>query len=187
MISNPQGNISYKETRKKVVDSNPAVRELEETAKETMYTFTVMEASSSECLDPFDAPECEAFDIFVNESMCAGKGCPYSCVKTALRLHIQFFNRDCICNVSRSSCAPEVRKEDSEMILQWKFSKTTYIVPVAVTSHNGVMLAEASLFQFPIALRMLFATILVFCDPGDVRKLWDDHYHDMSEDDKMKM
>jgi hypothetical protein len=42
MISNPQGNISYKETRKKVVDSNPAVRELEETAKETMYTFTVV-------------------------------------------------------------------------------------------------------------------------------------------------
>ncbi|XP_076928046.1 uncharacterized protein LOC143591854 [Bidens hawaiensis] len=31
---------------------------------------------------------------------------------------------------------------------------------------------EAALFQFPSALRRLFATILVFCEPGDVRKLW---------------
>nr|KAJ0200924.1 hypothetical protein LSAT_V11C600309890 [Lactuca sativa] len=37
-------------------------------------------------------------------------------------------------------------------------------------------LAEASLFQFPNALRRLFATILIFCEPGDVRKLWCDHY-----------
>lgn len=27
-----------------------------------------------ECLDPFDVPECEAVDIFVNEMLCAGKG-----------------------------------------------------------------------------------------------------------------
>nr|XP_043615698.1 uncharacterized protein LOC122587585 [Erigeron canadensis] len=37
-------------------------------------------------------------------------------------------------------------------------------------------LAEASLFQFPCALRRLFATILIFYEPGDVRKSWDDHY-----------
>ncbi|CAH1424037.1 unnamed protein product [Lactuca virosa] len=43
-------------------------------------------------------------------------------------------------------------------------------------------LAEASLFQFPNALRRLFATILVFCDPGDVRKLWNAHYSSLSED-----
>ncbi|XP_076951544.1 uncharacterized protein LOC143624938 [Bidens hawaiensis] len=28
----------------------------------------------------------------------------------------------------------------------------------------------------------LFATILVFCKPGDVRKLWNDHFDSMSED-----
>ncbi|KAK9292721.1 hypothetical protein L1049_020700 [Liquidambar formosana] len=39
--------------------------------------------SCRECLDPFDEPECEAFDIFVNEFLCAGKGCPYSCVERA--------------------------------------------------------------------------------------------------------
>ncbi|XP_023771820.1 uncharacterized protein LOC111920477 [Lactuca sativa] len=43
-------------------------------------------------------------------------------------------------------------------------------------------LAEASLFQFPSSLRRLFATILVFCDPGDVRKLWNSHYNALSED-----
>ncbi|CAN1199480.1 hypothetical protein LINPERHAP2_LOCUS44863 [Linum perenne] len=34
-------------------------------------------------MDPFDKPECEAFDIFVNEVVCIGKGCPYSCVERA--------------------------------------------------------------------------------------------------------
>ncbi|KAI3764815.1 hypothetical protein L2E82_14832 [Cichorium intybus] len=43
-------------------------------------------------------------------------------------------------------------------------------------------LTEASLFQFPSALRRLFATILIYCEPGNVRKLWDDHYDSLSED-----
>ncbi|PKU69915.1 hypothetical protein MA16_Dca026530 [Dendrobium catenatum] len=33
--------------------------------------------------DPFEEPESEAFDIFVNELLCIGKGCSYSCVKRA--------------------------------------------------------------------------------------------------------
>ncbi|XP_026438417.1 uncharacterized protein LOC113336922 isoform X1 [Papaver somniferum] len=32
-------------------------------------------------VDPFDEPECEALDIFINETLCIGKGCPSSCVK----------------------------------------------------------------------------------------------------------
>ncbi|GKC15518.1 ATP-dependent DNA helicase PIF1-like protein [Tanacetum coccineum] len=43
-------------------------------------------------------------------------------------------------------------------------------------------LSEATIFSFPPALRRLFATILTFCSPGDVRKLWDDHYEALSED-----
>ncbi|KAI3735759.1 hypothetical protein L6452_15271 [Arctium lappa] len=43
-------------------------------------------------------------------------------------------------------------------------------------------LAEASIFQFPGALRRLFATILIYCEPGDVRKLWDEHYDSLSKD-----
>ncbi|KAK7284347.1 hypothetical protein RJT34_19092 [Clitoria ternatea] len=37
----------------------------------------------SECLDPFDTPECEAFDIFVNQILCVGKACSNSCVDRA--------------------------------------------------------------------------------------------------------
>ncbi|KAI7743226.1 hypothetical protein M8C21_009806, partial [Ambrosia artemisiifolia] len=43
-------------------------------------------------------------------------------------------------------------------------------------------LQEASLFQFPSALRRLFATILVFCEPSNVFSLWLDHFDSLSED-----
>ena len=43
-------------------------------------------------------------------------------------------------------------------------------------------LVEASLFHFPNALRRLFATMLIYCEPGDVRKLWDGHYDSLFED-----
>jgi len=43
-------------------------------------------------------------------------------------------------------------------------------------------LREAVLFKMPSALRNLFATILVHCNPTDTRKLWDTYYEDMSED-----
>ncbi|XP_062208908.1 uncharacterized protein LOC133910578 [Phragmites australis] len=43
-------------------------------------------------------------------------------------------------------------------------------------------LTEAELFQMPSSLRRLFATILVFCEPGDVRGLWNRHLEAMSDD-----
>ncbi|XP_062219102.1 uncharacterized protein LOC133918956 [Phragmites australis] len=43
-------------------------------------------------------------------------------------------------------------------------------------------LTEAELFQMPPSLRRLFATILVFCEPSDVRGLWNKHLEAMSED-----
>ncbi|ONK63692.1 uncharacterized protein A4U43_C07F17900 [Asparagus officinalis] len=42
-----------------------------------------LEDTEGACLDPFDEPECEAYDLFINEVLCLGKGCPYSCVKRA--------------------------------------------------------------------------------------------------------
>ena len=45
-------------------------------------------------------------------------------------------------------------------------------------------LREAVVFKMPSALRNLFATILVHCNPTDVRKLWDTYYDNMSEDFK---
>ena len=43
-------------------------------------------------------------------------------------------------------------------------------------------LTESEQFAMPASLRRLFATILVFCEPGDVRGLWDRHFEAMSDD-----
>nr|GFC43787.1 hypothetical protein [Tanacetum cinerariifolium] len=43
-------------------------------------------------------------------------------------------------------------------------------------------LRESSTHELPYALRRLFATILIFCEPVNVRKLWDDHYESLSQD-----
>ncbi|XP_073362511.1 uncharacterized protein [Aegilops tauschii subsp. strangulata] len=43
-------------------------------------------------------------------------------------------------------------------------------------------MTEAELFRMPSSLRRLFAAILVFCEPSDVRGLWNKHLDAMSED-----
>ena len=43
-------------------------------------------------------------------------------------------------------------------------------------------LAEATRWMMPYALRRLFATILVFCEPSDVFGLWEKYKEAMSED-----
>ncbi|XP_050274162.1 uncharacterized protein LOC126717045 isoform X3 [Quercus robur] len=48
-----------------------------------LSNYSRSEIIEREWIDPFEKPECEAFDIFVNEVLCVGKGCPYSCVKRA--------------------------------------------------------------------------------------------------------
>ncbi|GAA0183417.1 hypothetical protein LIER_30830 [Lithospermum erythrorhizon] len=45
-------------------------------------------------------------------------------------------------------------------------------------------LNEAITFSMPYALRRLFATILVHCEPTDVRKLWNSYFDALSEDFK---
>ncbi|KAK3200266.1 hypothetical protein Dsin_023681 [Dipteronia sinensis] len=63
-------------------DSDTMIRRVIQ-AYEILSQYSRSEIIERECLDPFDDPECEAFDIFVNEVLCVGKGCPYSCVKRA--------------------------------------------------------------------------------------------------------
>ncbi|KAJ6434427.1 hypothetical protein OIU84_018024 [Salix udensis] len=43
-------------------------------AYEMLSNLSRSEIIERECLDPFEDPECEAFDIFVNEVLCVGKG-----------------------------------------------------------------------------------------------------------------
>ncbi|XP_075499811.1 uncharacterized protein LOC142538359 [Primulina tabacum] len=47
---------------------------------------------------------------------------------------------------------------------------------------NFECLNEAISFHMPYALRRLFVTILVYCEPSDVRSLWDKFYNHLSED-----
>ncbi|CDY18793.1 BnaAnng02580D [Brassica napus] len=52
-------------------------------AYEVLTNTSRAEIIEGECLDPFDNPECEALDVFVNEVLCFGKRCSYPCFKTA--------------------------------------------------------------------------------------------------------
>jgi ferredoxin len=51
--------------------------------KQPSNVFFSCELHTRECLDPFDHPECEALDVFVNEVLCVGKRCSYPCFETA--------------------------------------------------------------------------------------------------------
>ncbi|XP_065878623.1 uncharacterized protein [Euphorbia lathyris] len=63
-------------------DSNTVIRRIIQ-AYEILSNCSRPEIIERECLDPFDEPECEAFDIFVDQVLCVGTGCPYSCVQRA--------------------------------------------------------------------------------------------------------
>ncbi|KAI0496586.1 hypothetical protein KFK09_022906 [Dendrobium nobile] len=43
-------------------------------------------------------------------------------------------------------------------------------------------LNDASVYQMPYAFRHLFAVILIYCEPTNVRQLWIDYYKDLSHD-----
>eukprot|EP00262_Sarcandra_glabra_P001197 TRINITY_DN1121_c0_g1_i1.p1 TRINITY_DN1121_c0_g1~~TRINITY_DN1121_c0_g1_i1.p1 ORF type:complete len:274 (+),score=35.28 TRINITY_DN1121_c0_g1_i1:30-851(+) len=63
-------------------DSDAIIRRVLQ-AYEMLSKCHQFETIERESLDPFEEPECVAFDIFINEILCVGKGCPYSCVKRA--------------------------------------------------------------------------------------------------------
>ncbi|KAF5202755.1 Chaperone dnaj-domain superfamily protein [Thalictrum thalictroides] len=72
----------HPDVRKDVGDSDIMIRRVIQ-AYEMLSKNHQFETSERECLDPFDEPECEATDVFVNETLCFGKGCSYSCVNRA--------------------------------------------------------------------------------------------------------
>ncbi|KAJ7973367.1 Chaperone protein DnaJ [Quillaja saponaria] len=63
-------------------DSDTMIRRVIQ-AYEILSNYSRSEIIERECLDPFDRPKCEAFDIYVNEVLCVGKGCSNSCVERA--------------------------------------------------------------------------------------------------------
>jgi hypothetical protein len=43
-------------------------------------------------------------------------------------------------------------------------------------------LTESATFRMPYSMRRLSATIMVFCECANIRRLWDNHLDSMSED-----
>lgn len=72
----------HPDVRKGGEDSDAMIRQVI-LAYQILSQYSKTEIIERECLDPFEEPECEAFDLFVNEVLCVGKGCPYSCVDRA--------------------------------------------------------------------------------------------------------
>jgi hypothetical protein len=54
--------------------------------------------------------------------------------------------------------------------------------PIEADNTLDECLTEAGVYQMPASLRRLFATILVYCEPTDVRALWDKHLDSLSDD-----
>ncbi|KAM7519797.1 hypothetical protein LguiB_018759 [Lonicera macranthoides] len=43
-------------------------------ANSFIFSFRVLNMYCRECLNPFEEPECEAFDLFINDVLCVGEG-----------------------------------------------------------------------------------------------------------------
>ncbi|XP_024990507.1 uncharacterized protein LOC112524786 [Cynara cardunculus var. scolymus] len=93
----------------------------------------------------------------------------------------RYYLRLLLSHISGPTCFEDLYTVNG--IIHPTFHKTTLERGLIETDDNlSHCLADASLFQFPNALRRLFVTILIYCEPGDVRKLWDEHYDSLSED-----
>ncbi|KAH9575109.1 hypothetical protein CY35_01G095000 [Sphagnum magellanicum] len=68
-----------------------------------LLTNDVERTAYRKSTDPFDDPECEAEDVFVNELNCIGQGCPYSCVARAPDVFSFAANTGCARAVSQGT------------------------------------------------------------------------------------
>ncbi|KAL4583975.1 hypothetical protein LXL04_008563 [Taraxacum kok-saghyz] len=93
----------------------------------------------------------------------------------------RYYLRLLLCHVTGPTCFEDMYRVNG--VVHPTFRKAALERGLIESDQNlSNCLAEASLFQFPDALRRLFATILIYCEPGDVRALWDEHYDSLSED-----
>nr|KAJ0223153.1 hypothetical protein LSAT_V11C200065140 [Lactuca sativa] len=93
----------------------------------------------------------------------------------------RYYLRLLLCHITGPTCFEDLYTANG--VLHPTFRKAALERGLIETDDNlSQYLEEASLFQFPSALRRLFATMLIFCEPGNVCKLWDDHYDSLSED-----
>lgn len=75
-------------------------------AYEKLSNCSRSEIIERECMDPFDEPECEAFDVFVNEILCVGTGTVFFTSSEMLEigsiryLEVNFSERYCVLHPS---------------------------------------------------------------------------------------
>lgn len=95
----------------------------------------------------------------------------------------RYFLRVLLNHVTGATCYEDLRRIDNQIMPSFhEAAEKRGLIEADNTLDE--CLTEAELFRMPSSLRRLFATILVFCEPHDVRTLWNNHLEAMAEDYK---
>lgn len=93
----------------------------------------------------------------------------------------RYYLRVLLNHVTGATCYEDLRTVDGKILPSFReAAERRGLIEADNTLEE--CLTEAELLQMPSSLRRLFATILVFCEPSDVRVLWNNHLEAMSED-----
>jgi hypothetical protein len=93
----------------------------------------------------------------------------------------RYYLRVLLNNVPGATSFNDLRIVDGKILLTFREAvERRNLIEVDNTLDES--LTEATEWMMPYALRKLFATILVFCEPSDVLGLWEKHVQIMSED-----
>uniref|UniRef100_K3YL66 ATP-dependent DNA helicase n=3 Tax=Setaria italica TaxID=4555 RepID=K3YL66_SETIT len=93
----------------------------------------------------------------------------------------RYYLRVLLNHVKGATCYEDLRTVDGKILPSFREAAERRGLIEADNTLDDC-LTEAELFRMPSSLRRLFATILVFCEPHDIRALWNNHIEAMSED-----
>ncbi|WVZ63174.1 hypothetical protein U9M48_012829 [Paspalum notatum var. saurae] len=93
----------------------------------------------------------------------------------------RYYLRVLLNHVAGATSFEDLMTVDGELLLTFREVAERRGLLEGDTTHDEC-LTEAALYQMPSALRRLFATILVYCEPIDVEGLWLKHLEAMSQD-----
>ncbi|WVZ95725.1 hypothetical protein U9M48_041454 [Paspalum notatum var. saurae] len=93
----------------------------------------------------------------------------------------RYYLRVLLNHVAGATSFEDLMTVDGELLLTFREAAERRGLLKGDTTHDEC-LTEAALYQMPSALRRLFATILVYCEPTDVEGLWLKHLEAMSQD-----
>lgn len=93
----------------------------------------------------------------------------------------RYYLRILLNHVTGATCYEDLMTVDGDVLPTFCEAAERRGLLEADSSHDEC-LAEAALYQMPSSLRRLFATILVYCEPTNVERLWLKHLEAMSQD-----